>query len=59
VQCGAYGEHQLLDVEANGNKFSIEQSFVHIRLAPGAGAKLTIGVNRYANVPTMWAPWDR
>lgn len=59
VQGGAYGEHQLLGVEAGDKKLSIDQSSVRVRLAPGAGAKLTIGVKRYANAPTIWAPWDR
>lgn len=58
VQGGAYGEHQLLGVEADGNKLSIDQSSIRVRLAPGAGAKLTINVKRYANAPTIWAPWD-
>jgi hypothetical protein len=59
VQGGAYGEHQLLGVETNGKKSTIDQSSLRIRLAPGAGAKLTISVKRYANAPTMLAPWDR
>lgn len=59
VQGGAYGEHQLLGVETNGEKLSIDQSSLRVRLAPGAGAKLTMSVKRYANAPTMWAPWDR
>lgn len=59
VQGGAYGEHQLLGIEANGQKLSIDQSSIRVRLAPGAGAKLMVSVKRYANAPTIWAPWDR
>jgi hypothetical protein len=31
----------------------------NVRLAPGAGQTLTIGVRRYANQPTLAFPWAR
>jgi len=30
-----------------------------VQLAPGAGAKLTLAMKRYANPPTAKFPWDR
>ena len=30
-----------------------------VRLAPGCGGKLVLGVRRYVNVPTLSLPWDR
>jgi hypothetical protein len=29
-----------------------------VRLAPGAGAKLTIRMNRFSNDPTLSFPWE-
>ncbi|HUY89599.1 MAG TPA: hypothetical protein VMV10_12765 [Pirellulales bacterium] len=59
VQGGAYGEHQLASVEMGGKSIPVDRSHFRVRLAPGAGARLTIAGKRYANAPTMWAPWDR
>jgi hypothetical protein len=36
-----------------------EGSVLSARLAPGAGAKLTLSMKRYANQPTATFPWDR
>jgi hypothetical protein len=30
-----------------------------VRLAPGAGATLTLAMRRYVNTPTVRFPWDR
>jgi len=30
-----------------------------VQLAPGAGAKVTLVMKRYANPPTAKFPWDR
>jgi hypothetical protein len=30
----------------------------NVLLAPGSGETLTIGVRRYANMPTAAFPWD-
>ena len=59
VQGGAYGEHQLLGVETGGKTVPVEAADFRVRLAPGAGARLAIRVKRYANAPTLSAPWDR
>ncbi|HVX59230.1 MAG TPA: hypothetical protein VHC19_01465 [Pirellulales bacterium] len=68
VQGGAYGEHQFASVEIPGRKasddktpatMSINDSHFTVRLAPGAGEQLILRGKRYANAPTIWAPWER
>ncbi|MCW5978527.1 MAG: hypothetical protein KIT09_10640 [Bryobacteraceae bacterium] len=57
VQGGAYGEHQIREVEAAGRKYAVNRRYFTVRLAPGAGAQLLIRDSRYANQPTMAMPW--
>lgn len=62
VQGGAYAEHRMgklevkdgptLDVPGDGSAFTV-------KLAPGAGGRLTIAQNRYTRQPTFTFPWDR
>lgn len=59
VQGGAYGEHQFESVDANGKTAALNARDFAVRLAPGAGAKLTLKMKRYANAPTVAFPWDR
>jgi hypothetical protein len=59
VQGGAYAEHQFASVEAGEKSIPIDRSSFAVRLAPGAGQRLTIHMRRYANAPTLSAPWDR
>jgi hypothetical protein len=59
VQGGAYGEHQVESVDVNGRTQPIGASYFTVRLAPGAGARLTLVMRRYANAPTVAFPWDR
>jgi len=59
VQGGAYAEHQFAGVEAGEKSIPIDRSSFTVRLAPGAGQRLTARMQRYANAPTLWAPWDR
>ncbi|MFN7936832.1 MAG: hypothetical protein U0R19_26160 [Bryobacteraceae bacterium] len=50
VQAGAYAEHQFLP---SGS------SAITVKLAAGAGDRLTLKMKRYANAPTLRYPWDR
>ena len=50
VQAGGYAEHRF--TEAAGSALTV-------RLAPGAGKKLTLKMERYANLPTLAFPWNR
>lgn len=58
IQGGAYGEHQILTATVDGGKAQrVDARFFTIRLAPGAGARLQLGMRRYVNAPTLDFPW--
>ena len=57
VQTGAYGENQCDRVEVEGRTAPIANRFFTVRLAPGAGAGLTIHRRLMANRPTLALPW--
>jgi hypothetical protein len=59
VQGGAYGEHQFEQVTAGEHSTDLDASTFTVRLAPGAGARLTIAMRRYVNPPTLAFPWER
>ncbi len=59
VQGGAYGEHECEEVSVGEKEFSIDAPFFSVRIAPGAGARLVIKTDRYANQPTLLQPWNR
>ena len=59
LQAGAYAEHDFSAVTVGERETAVGQSFVEIRLAPGAGSRITAKMKRYANRPTLGMPWDR
>ena len=62
VQGGAYGEHRMGNVTADGGtRVDVpgDGSAFTVRLAPGAGGRLTISQDRFARQPTFTFPWDR
>ncbi len=59
VQAGGYGEHEFLSVQIEGRKVAVNNVFFTVRLAPGAGTRLTLRIRRYVNQPTLAFPWDR
>jgi len=59
VQGGAYGEHQIIEVEWIGKKEPVNAAAFTVVLAPGAGARLSLTLRRYVNPPTVRFPWDR
>ncbi|MBO9547043.1 hypothetical protein [Caulobacter sp.] len=60
VQGGAYAEHQILSAAVGeGPASAVDSSAFTLRLAPGAGARLTLKMKRYTNAPTLTFPWDR
>ena len=59
VQTGAYGEHTATEITAGNQTWKVNGSSFTVRLAHGAGARLIIGMRRYANPPTLEFPWDR
>jgi hypothetical protein len=59
VQAGGYAEHQFTSVTIGDRTFPVDAPNFTVRLAPGAGETLTIGMQRYAHQPTLAFPWDR
>ena len=59
VQAGGYAEHQFGSVTLDGASTSVDHPTFRVRLAPGAGRRLVIGMKRYVNAPTMSFPWSR
>jgi len=59
VQAGGYAEHRFVDVRAGDRTTAVDGSTFTVRLAPGAGGKLTIRMKRHANAPTLRFPWHR
>ncbi|MCI0682871.1 MAG: hypothetical protein L0Y71_12280 [Gemmataceae bacterium] len=58
VQGGAYGEHRLVEATLGGLSVPVNAAFVDVRLAPGAGGRVTLKMRRYANPPTLRMPFD-
>jgi hypothetical protein len=59
AQMGAYGEHQCVAASDGVTRSEVDAPYVTVKLAPGAGVRLVIQQQRYANQPTLLAPWDR
>ena len=59
VQSGAYAEHTIQSVTVGGSTTAVGEPNLEVRLAPGAGATLTLKIKRYSRQPTMVFPWDR
>jgi hypothetical protein len=57
VQGGAYAEHQISHVRTGGSTTQVNGRHFAVTLAPGAGARLSIRMRRYANQPTFALPW--
>lgn len=61
VQGGAYAEHQIRSVRSEQSaavpELPVDSSHFAVRLAPGAGERLTVTMQRYANRPTLAMPW--
>jgi hypothetical protein len=59
VQAGAYAEHHFGDVTVAGNRVSVDGREFSVKLEPGTGATMTVGIRRFAHQPTMAFPWNR
>src|SRR5690606_19725235 len=59
VQTGAYAEHSATEVTVGERTWTVNAPSFTVRLAHGAGARLRIGMRRYANSPTLDFPWER
>ncbi|MBN9590011.1 MAG: hypothetical protein J0G99_13515 [Alphaproteobacteria bacterium] len=58
VQGGAYAEHQIVSVSDGKTANQVNAPQFPLRLEPGAGARLTIKMKRFANDPTLSFPWE-
>jgi hypothetical protein len=59
VQGGGYGEHRIRDVRIADARTPVGGSAFTVRLAPGAGTRLVLAMDRYAATPTLAFPWNR
>ena len=60
VQAGAYAEHSFTHVRSEGEApvdLEVTGSHVAVKLAPGCGLRLALGMRRFANQPTFAFPW--
>ncbi|MBI3866156.1 MAG: hypothetical protein HY290_30115 [Planctomycetia bacterium] len=57
IQAGGYAEHEFVSVNADGPAIPAKSPHVTVHLSPGAGARVTLQMRRYANQPTMRFPW--
>ena len=57
IQGGGYGEHQIVSAVADGQETPVNARSFTVRLAPGAGGRLTLKMRRYANAPRLAFPW--
>jgi hypothetical protein len=58
IQAGTFAEHEFLSVSADGGPARpISGRWVEIELAPGAGARLELGMRRFAQPPSYDTPW--
>ncbi len=57
IQAGGYAEHEFVSVTHDGQAVPLKGSHVIVRLAPGAGGRLTFNMRRHVNQPTMKFPW--
>ena len=58
VQAGGYAEHRFTSVKLGNKSLPLDSPQLTIELAPGSGARLTLGMKRYVNKPTMAFPWN-
>ncbi len=59
VQAGGYSEHQFTGLEGVAGPTELDSEHLAVHLAPGAGARLTLRMKRYANPPDLSFPWAR
>lgn len=57
IHAGGYAEHEFSSATFEGRDLAIKGPHLTIRLAPGAGTRLTITMRRHVNRPTLQFPW--
>ena len=56
LQAGAYGESRIRSVTAGGTRTPVDDRATAVHLRPGAGAQLTLAIERYVEQPTLAFP---
>ena len=56
LQAGAYGESRIRSVTAGGTRIPVDDRATVVHLRPGAGAQLTLAIERYVEQPTLAFP---
>ena len=59
VQAGAYGEHHFQQVDQDGQPVPVDDTHIEVLIEAGAGATLTLAIERYRHPPTLAFPWNR
>ena len=57
VQGGGYAEHRIDSAEVDGLVTTVDGPHFAVRLAPGAGSRIRVRMQRYACQPTLAFPW--
>ena len=57
LQSGAFAEHTIDSAAIDGERTEVGGAAMHVRLEPGAGARLLLRVRRFVNQPTVAFPW--
>lgn len=57
VQAGGYAEHRFTSATIGGQVQALDGPHLTVNLAPGAGARLVLKMQRYTRQPTMDFPW--
>jgi hypothetical protein len=58
IQAGTFAEHEFLSVSVDGGPARpISGRWFEIELTPGAGARLELGMRRFAQPPSYDTPW--
>jgi len=57
LQAGGYGEHEFTSVKIGAESREVGGSVLTIELGPGCGARLELGMKRYARRPSLAWPW--
>jgi len=62
IQAGGYGEHEFKNWHAEGGNdviagFKVNRRHLVVRLEPGAGARIVLGMRRYVIRPKLDLPW--
>lgn len=59
IQAGSYAEHGIVVVSKGSWDYVPGERSVTVKLMPGCGRQLVIGISRFANQPTLDFPWSR